>query len=372
MKTSNFDYSLPQELIAQAPIEPRDHSRLMVVSRDDGSIDHRRFYDLPDLLREGDLLVFNDSRVIPARLYGRRSTGGKVELLLLGRLASGLWRALVRPGRRMHEGAAFEVGGEGGMSGEVVGVEPDGVRLVRLSDEERVKELGVVPLPPYVHQPLAEPERYQTVYARVDGSVAAPTAGLHFTEELLGRLRSAGVQTAFVTLHVGWDSFRLVKDEDPTSHRMHSEYFELPEEAADAINRAKAEGRRVVSVGTTAVRLLEQAALLADRRERPPADRRRLEERPVEQAALLASRRECPPAERQRLRKSEGWADLFILPGHRFRVVDALLTNFHLPRSTLLMLTCAFAGRDVVVDAYREAVDRRYRFYSFGDCMLVV
>ena len=349
MKTADFDYRLPQELIAQTPIEPRDHSRLMVVDRADGSVHHRRFYDLPDLLRPGDVLVLNDSRVFPARLHGiRSSTGGTVELLLLERRSPGVWRALVRPGRRMREGVTFEIpGGDGeGMAGEILGVEPDGSRLVRLVGEDNLHRLGAVPLPPYIHEPLADTERYQTVYSRADGSVAAPTAGLHFTPALLESLRSIGVETVFVTLHVGWDSFRPVSDEDPSRHEMHSERWELGREAAEAINLARREGRRVVSVGTTAVRLLEQAAL---------------QNQPEEM-----------PAKRQRVEKGGGWADLFILPGYRFRVVDTLVTNFHLPKSTLLMLTCAFAGRDLIFKAYREAIEHRYRFYSFGDCMIIL
>ena len=343
MKTSDFDYTLPQALIAQTPVEPRDHSRLMVLSRGDGSIEHHRFYDLPDLLRSGDVLVFNESRVIPARLHGRRAgSGGSVELLLLGRPSPGIWRALVRPGRRVNVGAVLEFPGDGnGMTGEVLEIEPDGSRIVRLSGEENLGSVGVVPLPPYIREPLEDPERYQTVYARVDGSVAAPTAGLHFTPGLLDRIRGLGVETAFVTLHVGWDSFRPVRADDPRCHGMHSEYWELGQGAADAINHAKKEGRRVVSVGTTAVRLLEQAALVS-----------------VDSGGAVAA--------------GSGWAELLILPGHPFRVVDALVTNFHLPKSTLLMLTCAFAGRELVFEAYRQATDRRYRFYSFGDAMLVL
>ena len=345
MKTSDFDYDLPRELIAQTPIEPRDLSRLMVLSRADGSLQHRRFRDLPDFLREGDVLVFNDSRVFAARLYGRRpGTGGEVELLLLSRVSPGVWRALVRPGRRMREGTAFEVLDEHrevAISGEIVQVQDDGTRLVSLSAEEELSKVGVVPLPPYIHKPLKDPERYQTVYARDEGSVAAPTAGLHFTPELLERLRALGIETVFVTLHVGWDSFRPVTAEDPASHKMHSEYWELGQEDADTINQAKRDGRRVISVGTTAVRLLEQAAALAGQPDRP-------------------------------LQAGSGWADLFILPGYTFRIVDALVTNFHLPRSTLLMLTCAFAGRDLVFRAYREAIEQRYRLYSFGDAMLML
>ena len=359
MKTSDFDYHLPKELIAQTPIEPRDHSRLMVVSRSDGSIQHRHFYDLPEYLRPGDVMVFNDSRVFPARLYGTRAgTGGRIELLLLHRTSPGTWRALVKPGRRMRQGDAFDVDGSAGqVRGEVVQVEEDGTRTVRLSGEEDLEALGVVPLPPYIHQPLEDAERYQTVYARVAGSVAAPTAGLHFTRGLLERIHSMGVELVFVTLHVGWDSFRPVKTEDFTTHTLHSEYWELGPDAAEAVNRAKEEGRRVISVGTTAVRLLEQSAATMDRD--PSGD---VDSAPKTVAA------------------GSGWAELFIYPGYRFRVVDALMTNFHLPRSTLLMLTSAFAGRDpstgsgrgLVLRAYEEAADRGYRFYSFGDAMLIV
>ena len=342
MRTSDYDYQLPQELIAQTPVEPRDSSRLMVVPTGDKPLQHRVFSDLPELLHRGDVLVFNDSKVVPARLYGRRkASGGRVELLLLGRHASGSWRALVRPGRRMLPGTEFEIPGVGdqiALSGAIVSEEPDGTRQVRFASEEGLREAGVVPLPPYIHQPLTDTERYQTVYARVEGSVAAPTAGLHFTAGLLERVRSMGVQTAFVTLHVGWDSFRPVKTEDPSGHEMHSEFFEIGRDSANAINRAKAEHRRVICVGTTAVRLLEQVAATND--------------------GMVTA--------------ASGWASIFILPGFHFRIVDALLTNFHLPKSTLLMLTTAFGGRERVLEAYREAIERRYRFYSFGDAMLVV
>ena len=266
MLTNNFDYHLPKDLIAQTPISPRDHSRMLGVSRDGGGLRHRRFYDLPDFLRDDDVLVFNDSRVFPARLHGRRTgTGGSVELLLLSRLSPGVWRALVRPGRRMREGVAFEVPGDGTgpqLRGRVLGADSDGVRTLELSGEEPLHRLGVVPLPPYIREPLADTDRYQTVYADAEDSVAAPTAGLHFTRELLERVRALGAETVFVTLHVGWDSFRPVQTEDPASHKMHTEYWEISPRAADAINRAKREGRRVISVGTTAVRLLEQAAAL--------------------------------------------------------------------------------------------------------------
>jgi len=344
LKTSDFDYDLPPGLIAQTPVEPRDHSRLMVVRRADGRISHARFYDLPEYLRPGDLLVFNDSRVIPARLYGTSvPSGARIELLLLERLGGGSWRSLVKPGRRMREGAEFSVEGAGRtVMGRVAAVNADGSRDIALSDEERLSEMGIVPLPPYIHEPLADPERYQTVYSRVAGSVAAPTAGLHFTPGLLDRVREAGAELAFVTLHVGWDSFRPVDSDDIKSHAMHSEYWRLGPDAADAINRARAEGRRVISVGTTAVRLLEHAAAINQN-----------------------SRGNV-------VEPGSGRADLFILPGYQFRVVDALVTNFHLPRSTLLMLTSAFAGRDLILRAYREAAHLRYRFYSFGDAMLIV
>jgi S-adenosylmethionine:tRNA ribosyltransferase-isomerase len=355
MKTSDFDYHLPKELIAQTPMEPRDNSRLMVVNRANGSIQHRRFHDLPDLLQPGDLLVFNDSRVMAARLYGTRAgAGGKVELLLLHRVSLGTWRALVKPGRRLREGAGFEISRDGHtLNGEVVEVHDDGSRTVRLSGEDLLDELGVVPLPPYIHQPLVDAERYQTVYSRVKGSVAAPTAGLHFTPTLLDRIRSMGAELAFVTLHVGWDSFRPVDVEEVESHKMHSEYWTLGRDAAAAINRARTESRRVVSVGTTAVRLLEHTA-------REEKGRR----------GSGRSYGETPSLDR--VSPGSGWTGIFMYPGYGFQVVDALVTNFHLPRSSLLMLTSAFAGRDLVLEAYREAANLRYRFYSFGDAMLIL
>ena len=262
-----------------------------------------------------------------------------MELLLLRRVSPGVWRSLVRPGRRMGPGVTLELRrDEEAVEGEVVQVEEDGTRLVRFSDEARLEKVGVVPLPPYIHEPLKDPERYQTIYARKDGSVAAPTGGLHFTPRLMEELRKNGVEFAFVTLHVGLDTFRPVKEEEPEAHRLHTEYWELGEEA-QTINEARREGRRVVAVGTTSVRLLEQAAQNSGGGD---------------------------------LKSLSGWAVLFILPGHRFRVVDAMITNFHLPRSTLLMLVSAFAGRDFVLRAYREAIEHRYRFYSFGDCMVIV
>ncbi len=340
MKTDDFDYHLPEELIAQTPVEPRDHSRLMVLDRASDNLEHRRFYDLPEYLRPGDVLVFNDSRVIPARLHTTRSGGGNAELLLLRRLEPARWHALVKPGRRMRLGDTFEASRDGlRIAGKVVEVREEGSRTVELSGEEHLDALGVVPLPPYIHEPLADPERYQTVYARTQGSVAAPTAGLHFTSELLDKIRSHGVETVFVTLHVGLGTFRPVTVDDPESHKMHPEYWELSSRAAEAIGKAKAEGRRVISIGTTAVRLMEQAAAVSMEPNVSPGS---------------------------------GWADIFIYPGYRFQLVDALVTNFHLPKSTLLMLTSALVGRDRLLSAYQEAASAGYRFYSFGDAMLIV
>ena len=348
MRTSDFDYHLPEHLIAQTPLEPRDHSRLLVVDTATGDLSHRHFYDIGHFLQPGDLLVLNDSRVLPARLKGRRSgTGGAVEVLLLHREDEGLWKAMVRPGRRLGPGAAFEIDG---VPVDVLEDLGDGTRLIRMSDEGVIRDSGEVPLPPYIHTPLADGERYQTVYASAEGSAAAPTAGLHFTPELLDDLRLKGIRLAQVTLHVGIDTFRPVRSEQPGKHKLHSEYFQLDEQAAQEINQAKADGRRIICVGTTSVRLLEQAALLAE----------------VHGFATLAA--------------ASGWADLFILPGHRFRLVDGLITNFHLPRSTLLMLVSAFAGRDragdagreIILRVYQEAIEGGYRFYSFGDCMMVL
>lgn len=331
MKTSDFDYYLPPELIAQTPVEPRDHSRLMVLDRSDGSIKHHRFFEVVDYLSAGDVLVFNDSRVIPARLEGKKvDTGGKIELLLLRRLDKAVWEALVRPGKRVNIGTRVEI--EGKVLAEVIGVGEDGLRVIRFSDEEPLLQLGRVPLPPYIHRPLLNPERYQTVYAKVPGSVAAPTAGLHFTPELLGKIEQKGVRLLFGTLHVGLDSFRPVAEDDPQEHPIHKEYGSLSPEVAAELSRAKTEGRRVICVGTTIVRLVETG-----------------ENRPF-----------------------AGWVDLFILPGYRFRLTDALITNFHLPRSTLLMLVSAFAGRNFIKKAYEEAISQQYRFYSFGDAMLIV
>jgi S-adenosylmethionine:tRNA ribosyltransferase-isomerase len=342
MKTSDFDYYLPPEYIAQTATEPRDHSRLMVLSRTDGTITHRHFYDLGELLNEGDVLVFNDSRVIPARLIGRKAvTGGRVELLLLRRFGPGLWEALVKPGKRVGQGTMIEVDG---LVGDVIERREGALRLLQFSDETALEKAGEVALPPYIHHPLEDPERYQTIYSRVKGSVAAPTAGLHFTVELLHRLVEKGVQFAFVTLHVGLDTFSPVREEVPRNHPMHKEYGELKPQVAQHLNQAKAEGRRIICVGTTSVRVLEKAA----------------------------SGNEKGGENEKGIEPFSGWIDLFILPGYRFRALDGLITNFHLPRSTLLMMVSAFTDQRFVQQAYQEAMRQDYRFYSFGDAMLIL
>jgi S-adenosylmethionine:tRNA ribosyltransferase-isomerase len=348
MKTSDFDYSLPPELIAQSPIEPRDRSRLMVLTRGAESIENRKFLEIVDYLRAGDVMVFNDSRVIPARLKGQRAgSGGEVEILLLRRRDTNVWEALTKPARRLQVGATVVItneilsaGGAGtGIMAEIIGTGEDGIRVIRFSDESRLMSAGEVPLPPYIHTPLVDKERYQTVYARAIGSVAAPTAGLHFTPELMARIEGRGVRYLFVTLHIGLDTFRPVTEDDPREHTVYREYGILDKETARELSRARLEGRRIICVGTTTARILEQAA----RVNRAPG-----------------------------IQPFEGWVDLFILPGHRFRMVDALVTNFHLPRSTLLMLVTAFAGKELVDKAYCEAIAQSYRFYSFGDAMLVI
>lgn len=344
LKTSDFTYELPEELIAQTPVEPRDSSRLLVLHRQGRTIEHRAFSDLLQYLRRGDLLVANDSRVIPARLHGRRAgSGGQVEALLLVPRAENTWEALVRPGKRLPEGAVVEFGAGGSVvTAEVVGRTDGGGRLLRFAPDSvgQLDRIGVAPLPPYIRTPLADPERYQTVYARERGSVAAPTAGLHFTPRLMTQLGEMGVGFAFGTLHIGLDTFRPVQAEDLDQHLMHSEYCTLSEAAAEAINATRAAGGRIVAVGTTAVRTLESAA------------------------------RQAAPG--QVVAPFSGWTNLFIYPGYSYRAVDCLITNFHLPRSTLLMLVSAFAGRDFVLRAYAEAVSERYGFFSFGDAMLIL
>lgn len=341
MKTSDFDYHLPPELIAQVPLEPRDRSRLMVLERSRGSVEHRRFSDLVDYLKPGDVLVFNDSRVIPARLKGKKAdTGGKVELLLLRQIENAVWEVLLKPAKRVAIGTKLEIGDSGAQVwAEVVGEGKGGIKLIRFPEEMRLPKLGKIPLPPYIRTPLADAERYQTVYARVPGSVAAPTAGLHFTPRLLEKLEQKGIELLFVTLHVGLDTFRPVREEDPLKHPIHKEYGIVTKEVAERLTQARGQGRRVICVGTTTVRIVEGVAQAS-------------------QEAIIEP--------------FEGEVGLFILPGYQFRLVDALITNFHLPRSTLLMLVVAFAGRDFIIGAYEEAIAQKYRFYSFGDAMLIL
>jgi S-adenosylmethionine:tRNA ribosyltransferase-isomerase len=345
LKTSDFDYHLPVNLIAQTPAEPRDSSRLLVIDRADGSLSHRNFSDIIEYLRPGDALVFNDSRVIPARLFGRKKgTGARVEALLLTRKRQNEWQALIKPARRLNVGSVVELldnsGNTSGVTFEVLAKDDDGTALIRFSDEPRLAELGILALPPYIHHRLSESEseRYQTVYSRVSGSVAAPTAGLHFTPELLAAIEVKGVKLLFVTLHIGLDTFRPVKEDDPSRHPIHREYAVLPRETAEAINEVKVSGGRIFGVGTSAVRTLEWAAKSGG----------------------------LP------LKPFEGWVELFILPGFCFQVIDHLITNFHLPRGTPLMLAAAFAGWANLKRAYEVATEEKYRFYSFGDAMLVI
>jgi len=346
--TSAFDYPLPHHLVAQRPLPDRAASRLLVLSRATGAIEHRHFRDFPTLLRPGDVVVINSSRVIPARLLGRRSNGRPAELLLIHPEPDGTWLAMVHPGGKLKPGRTVTFGDDA--VAEVVAVLGGGMRKVRLSGrldaEGLMARYGTTPLPPYIHRPADEQdrERYQTVYARVPGSIAAPTAGLHFTADLLEEIRHAGVGLAEVILHVGPGTFKPVVVEDPGTHRMHAEWYEIPPATAQAIEQARRSGGRIWAVGTTVVRALETAALQAA-------------------APSPAGARPVPPG--------SGWTDLFIRPGFRFQVVDALLTNFHLPRSTLLMLVAAFAGYEYVMAAYEEAIRREYRFYSYGDAMAV-
>jgi len=340
MKTNDFDYYLPPELIAQTPLEPRDQSRLMVLHRKKSSIEHRTFHDILQHLESGDTLVFNDSRVIPARLIGKRDTS-EIELLLLRRIDSCVWETLVGRGRKTKPGTKLSIIPEPSDPGQELIIEileqrAGGIRLVRVSDEVLLERMGKTPLPPYIHAPLSDPERYQTVYARVKGSVAAPTAGLHFTPRLLAEIQQKGVNLAFVTLHIGLDTFRPVRVGDPSHHPIHKEYGELNPEVADLLTKTKRAGKRIIVVGTSTLRLVEAAS------------------------------------QSGRVQPFSGWVDLFILPGYQFRTADALVTNFHLPKSTLLMLVSAFADREFILRAYQEARDLRYRFYSFGDAMLIL
>ena len=340
IKTSDFNFDLPPELIAQTPIPQRDASRLMVMDRKSGHVQHRHFYDLPEYLRPGDCLVLNNSRVLPARLLGQRMPGGGAcEVLLLIDRGNKTWECLVRPGKKMRKGTQLSFG-NGELTAEVADELPGGNRLVHFEYDgiflEVLERLGKMPLPPYIKEELQDRERYQTVYSKVSGSAAAPTAGLHFTEELLQRIRDMGVAIAYITLHVGLGTFRPVKEENILEHEMHSEYCMVPGETAELINRTKQQGGRVICVGTTSCRTLEAWA---------------------EEDGTM---KECA-----------GWTDIFIYPGYRFKVVDGLITNFHLPESTLIMLVSAFAGREHVLAAYEEAVRERYRFFSFGDATFV-
>ena len=341
MKTSDFKYDLPQELIAQDPLEDRSSSRLMHLSLADGSIEHRHFTDILEYLRPGDCLVINDTKVIPARLYGHReNTGGMVEILLLKRMKDDTWECLVKPGKKARPGDRI-VFGDGILKGEITDILEEGNRLIRFEYEgifeEILDKLGEMPLPPYITHKLQDKNRYQTVYAVHDGSAAAPTAGLHFTKELLAQVEEMGVSIAHVTLHVGLGTFRPVKVDDVESHHMHSEFYVVEESQAELINNTKKAGGRIVSVGTTSCRTLESAA---------DAD--------------------------GTVRAGSGWTDIFIYPGYDFKVIDGLITNFHLPESTLLMLVSALAGKDNIMHAYEEAVKEKYRFFSFGDAMLIL
>ena len=342
MKTKDFDFDLPENLIAQKPIENRDHSKLMIVDRKTGKIEHRIFKDILEYLREGDCLVLNDTKVLPARLFGiKDKTRGKVEFLLLKKIDAYHWEVLVKPGKRAQVGDKI-IFGEGVLEAQIIHVNEDGSRIAEFqyhggTFEEILDQLGVMPLPPYIKETLTEKERYQTVYSKHDGSVAAPTAGLHFTERLLDQIRQKGVQIAFITLHIGLGTFRPVKTEEIEAHAMHSEFYQVNEEAANLINSTKRKGGRIIAVGTTSTRTLES---IAD--------------------------------EQGIVHPGQGWTDLFIYPGYTFKVIDGLVTNFHLPKSTLIMLVSAFAGYDNTMAAYSHAVKEKYRFYSFGDSMLIL
>ena len=340
MKVSEFNYNLPEELIAQTPINKRDESRLMILDKKNKSIEHKIFKNLIDYLKPGDVLVRNNTKVIPARIYGKKNTGANVEFLLLNNIEEDVWESIVRPGNKLHVGSKVFFG-DGLLKAEILEIMPGGTRKVKFEYEgifnEILDKIGLMPLPPYIHEELKEKDRYQTVYAKYKGSAAAPTAGLHFTDELLKKLEDKGVIIANVTLHVGIGTFRPVKEETVEDHKMHSEHFYIKEEDTKKINKAKEEGRRVIAVGTTSCRVLES---IAD-----------------EKTGMV--------------KRIEDDTKIFIYPGYRFKCIDGLITNFHLPESTLLMLVSAFADRDFIMDAYKEAVKERYRFFSFGDAMFI-
>lgn len=337
MLVTDFDYDLPQELIAQHPMEPRDHSRLLVVDKKTGEIEHKHFYDLVNYLKPGDVLVFNDTRVIPARLHGTKDTGAHVEVFLLTRRDATDWEVLVRPGKKLQVGAKINFSDE--LSCEVIEHTDFGGRVVRFKYdgifEEILDRLGETPLPPYITAPLEDKERYQTVYNRERGSAAAPTAGLHFTKELMQKIKEIGCEEVFVTLHVGLGTFRPVSEAKIEDHKMHKEFYTVSQEAADAVNKAKAEGRRIIAVGTTAVRTLEAAGTDGQ------------------------------------LHAGSSWTNIFIYPGYKFRLVDDLVTNFHLPQSTLLMLVSTLSTCEIMLQTYKKAVEEKYRFFSFGDAMFI-
>lgn len=339
MKTSDFYFDLPPELIAQTPIEKRDASRLLLLDKETGETQHRHFYELVDFLRPGDCLVLNNSRVLPARLIGHRPTGGVCEVLLLVDKGDNVWECLVRPGRKLKPGAEV-IFGDGQLKATIEAEIEDGKRLVRFHYEgiflEILEQLGKMPLPPYIKEELQNQERYQTVYSKVNGSAAAPTAGLHFTPELMKRIEDMGVKLCYVTLHVGLGTFRPVKADDILEHEMHSEFCMIPQETADIINETKRSGGRVICVGTTSCRTIESFA-----------------------------------AEDGTMQECSGWTNIFIYPGYKFKVLDCLITNFHLPESTLIMLVSALAGREHVLEAYRQAIEEKYRFFSFGDAMFI-
>lgn len=340
LSTKDFDFDLPEELIAQTPIEPRDASRLLILDKISGEIQHRHFYDIIDYLNPNDCLILNDSRVLPARIYGiKEGTGARVEFLLLAAKGDDVWEVLAGPGKRAKPGNHFSFG-DGLMTAEVLEIIEDGNRLVKFSYQGNfyavLDQIGQMPLPPYIKKKLEDKERYQTVYSREVGSAAAPTAGLHFTKELLGKIREKGIKIGYVTLHVGLGTFRPVSVDKITDHKMHSEHYWLPQETADLINETKKNGGRVISVGTTSCRTIES----------------------------VAKKEGC-------IKESDGFTDIFIYPGFQFKVLDGLITNFHLPESTLIMLVSALAGREHILNAYRIAVQEKYRFFSFGDAMLI-
>ncbi len=340
MKVSDFDFYLPDELIAQEPISPRDHSRLLVVNRRSKQLFHKHFYEIVDFFNPGDLLVLNQTKVLPARLIGTKTTGAKVELVLLKRIKTDTWECLVKPGKKLKPGAKIYFGEGEQLTAEIIDYTDSGGRIVIFTYEgvfeEVLDRLGQMPLPPYIHKELKEKNRYQTVYAKEQGSAAAPTAGLHFTKSLLNKLTNKGVNITFITLHVGLGTFRPVKTENVQDHKMHSEYFSINEKSAQIINDTKVKGKKIIAVGTTTVRTLESVA-----------------------------------DSRGMIKSQKGWTDIFIYPGYKFKVVDSIITNFHLPKSSLIMLVSAFAGTELIKRAYQIAVDEKYRFFSFGDAMFL-